>query len=421
MQGYVHLCICMHAYIGALDMLLALLRVTGTALRADDPTALRDIIQLVRSRANAEGAAAMLSARGRFVLDFIYDLQNNRVKKSGGGGTGISANAAEEVQRLAKWLQDYCKRAVEGGGGQLQVLRPGWQELVSPEGAGGRLGAGQWWEQGTKLEPIKMKRSGAKDFNGETEEGVSVGNDREAQLKQVASKHKMGSEVRKAVFMVMMSSEDYLDATEKLLRLSLPETQAREIVRVAFHCCCHEQGWNPFYAYLLTHLCSLDKHHQFTLRLCFWDAFKEMSGWAESTAGKAKIANVAQLLAHAWIGKALSLSLLKPVEIEQMGAGGHLCLTLAFRALVLQGEPHSLAKLVQKIAGGDRETAELRAGLKWFFYKHMNAQKGAARHAGFGGGTDLPSGKVAADPKEKKLVLAQRVKVFVDLLEQCGN
>ena len=47
------------------------------------------MIQLVRTRAAAEGAAASLSARGRFVLDFIYDLQNNRLKKNA-SATGIA-------------------------------------------------------------------------------------------------------------------------------------------------------------------------------------------------------------------------------------------------------------------------------------------------------------------------------------------
>ena len=51
--------------------------------------------------------------------------------------------------------------------------------------------------------------------------------------------------------------------------------------------------------------CSLDKHHQFTLRLSFWDAFKEMDEWTNTPAGKLKIANVAQLLAHAWGSAAL--------------------------------------------------------------------------------------------------------------------
>ena len=40
-------------------------------------------------RAAAEGAAASLSGRGRFVLDFIYDLQNNRLKKNA-SATGIA-------------------------------------------------------------------------------------------------------------------------------------------------------------------------------------------------------------------------------------------------------------------------------------------------------------------------------------------
>ena len=70
---------------GSLDMMLALLRALGPSLRSDDPSSLRDIIQLVRTRATQEGASCSLSGRGRMVLDFIYDLQNNRLKK----GTGL--------------------------------------------------------------------------------------------------------------------------------------------------------------------------------------------------------------------------------------------------------------------------------------------------------------------------------------------
>jgi hypothetical protein len=61
---------------------------------------------------------------------------------------------------------------------------------------------------------------------------------------------------------------------------------------------------------------------------------------------------------------ALSLSLLKPIEIERMGDGGHLCLKLALRALLLQCGQHSLEKLVRRIAGADAEMADLRAGLR---------------------------------------------------------
>ena len=489
---------------GSLDMMLALLRASGPTLRSDDPSSLRDIIQLVRTRATREGASDSLSARGRVVLDFIYDLQNNRIKKGTGldrdslyalrplavpvftgtltivkvpvntgiyqtlcvrvappccvpaasqicssfvcgivfsllclpwcitshhltcvvhsvhaGATGIAAVAAEEAQRLAKWVRGHSK-SLQGAGQSLQMLRPNWKDLAVIERRGGRMGAGQWWEQGVKLEPIRMNRSGNKSLSGGTQEEEAAGGEHEKQLRQLAGSHKMGSEVRKAIFMVMMDSEDYQDAAEKLLRLNLQESQAREIIRVAFHCCCHEQGWNPFYAYLISHLCSIDKHHQFTLRLCFWDAFKEMGAWAATEAGKMKIANVAQLLAHAWASAALSLSLLKPIEIEQMGEGGHLCLKLAFRALLLQCGQHTQAKILSKISAAESEMADLRAGLKWFFFKHMKAQK-VVSHSGFGGGTDLPSGQVAKESSDKKVLLQQRVQTFVGLLSKCAS
>jgi nucleolar MIF4G domain-containing protein 1 len=402
---------------GSLDMLLALLRTSGAALRADDPAALREIIQLVRTRAGAGGASDSLSGRGRFVLDFIYDLQNNRLKK-GAGGTGIAAVAAEEAARLGKWLRDYCKKP-NGDALLLQLLRPNWQDLVVVEKAGGRMGAGQWWEQGIKLEPVRMKHSGAKGLQAHAEEEV-VGGERAAKLNKLAGAHKMGSDVRKAIFMVMMDSEDYLDATEKLLRMKLPDAQAREIVRVAFHCCCHEGGWNPFYAHLLTHLCSVDRHHQLTLRLCFWDAFKAVDVWADSASGRRKIGNLAQLLAHAWVSSALSLSLLKPIEIEKLGEGGSFCMRLAFRALLLQGGDQTLAKLVGKIAGGDRDMAELRAGIRWFFHKFMGGK--AEKSAGVGEGEgELPTGEVKKESRDKKELLAERVQAFIGLLAKCCN
>ena len=78
-----------------------------------------------------------------------------------------------------------------------------------------------------KLEPIRMSRSGQKGLaggggvtqgGGAEEEG---GGEPEASLRKLAAAQKMGTDVRKAIFMVIMDSEDYLDATEKLLRLGL--------------------------------------------------------------------------------------------------------------------------------------------------------------------------------------------------------
>jgi len=112
----------------ALEQLLALLRVCGAALRADDPAALKDIIVLAKERAKALHAEAGgetggggaggageaadgegdsggggLAGRSRFLLDFIADLQNNRTRRR----AGAARVAEEEVARLGKWLRTY--------------------------------------------------------------------------------------------------------------------------------------------------------------------------------------------------------------------------------------------------------------------------------------------------------------------------
>ena len=53
----------------------------------------------------------------------------------------------------------------------------------------------------------------------------------------------MNTDIRRSIFVVLMSSEDYVDACERLGQLNLTEVQQREIVRVLLHCCGNVSGW----------------------------------------------------------------------------------------------------------------------------------------------------------------------------------
>jgi len=68
----------------------------------------------------------------------------------------------------------------------------------------------------------------------------------------------MNTDVRRAIFCAIVTSDDYLDAFEKLMRLKLSNKQDREIVNVLVHCCQAEKNYNPFYGHLATKLCSLN-------------------------------------------------------------------------------------------------------------------------------------------------------------------
>lgn len=108
-----------------------------------------------------------------------------------------------------------------------------------------------------------------------------------AKVLKLARKQRMNTEVRRNIFCVIMTSEDYLDAFEKLLRLvgsrllqkgcgelwlkrsvlslcrmGLKDKQEREIVHVLMDCCLQEKTFNAYYAVLGGKFCSHDRRFQ---------------------------------------------------------------------------------------------------------------------------------------------------------------
>lgn len=51
---------------------------------------------------------------------------------------------------------------------------------------------------------------------------------------QLAAAQRMNTDARKAIFCIIMSGEDYIDAFEKLLRLDLPGKQVRLFLVIRF-------------------------------------------------------------------------------------------------------------------------------------------------------------------------------------------
>ena len=94
---------------------------------------------------------------------------------------------------------------------------------------------GRWWLIGSGW---SRASSGVIGGSVEQEAPVNINmNEFDAKLLEVARKQRMNTDVRRAIFCIVMGSEDYLDAFEKLVRLGLKNKQEREIVFVIIHCC----------------------------------------------------------------------------------------------------------------------------------------------------------------------------------------
>merc|ERR1719502_433989 len=71
-----------------------------------------------------------------------------------------------------------------------------------------------------------------------------------------------------------MTSEDYMDAVERLSKLNLKGKQNHEIPRVVVTCLEQERVYNPYYACIAQKLCHDSRASTFTFTLCLWDAMK---------------------------------------------------------------------------------------------------------------------------------------------------
>jgi hypothetical protein len=116
----------------------------------------------------------------------------------------------------------------------------------------------------------------------------------------------MNTDVRRNIFIVLMSSEDYADAVEKLLKMKLKDKQDREIAREIVLCAAQERVHNPYYELVAARFCNLNHGFKITFQYVLWDEIKSVG-----EADVRRISNMAKLYGHLIAVRALSISVLK--------------------------------------------------------------------------------------------------------------
>lgn len=267
------------------ELLLRVLRVSGYHLRSDDPTSLKDIVLEVQSKAK-DREKGPNSFRLDFMIETIIDLKNNKRKLSG-------TNSGEDLERLRKFVQNMTKKRLAMGS---EALRFGLKDLREADKKG------KWWITGAAW--VGRESTGPADTAG-GDSGDSPAAANEALL-ALARKVNMNTDVRRNIFVVLMSSEDYADAVEKLLKLKLKDKQDREIARVIVLCAAQERVHNPYYELVAARFCNLNHGFKITFQYVLWDEIKTVAD-----ADVRRINNVAKLYGHLVAVRALSISVLK--------------------------------------------------------------------------------------------------------------
>ncbi|KAG8932577.1 suppressor of glycerol defect [Tulasnella sp. 417] len=337
------------------ELFLKLLKSIGVRLRQDDPMALKDIVQLVQTKVAGQDRSAQ-SSRTRFMLETLTNLKNNKLglvdpKRKVGQAHGQLVT--EAVERMKKFVNGIGKKKTVRGNEPLNVSL---QDLRSADTKG------KWWLVGSAWagNPLADRKEKRDDDAGDEDrlvldEEAKAHAEQSAALLKLAKKQGMNTDVRRSIFVVLMSSEDYVDACERLGHLKISDQQRPEVIRVLLHCLGNEKAYNPYYTLIAQHLSTSIRNVRFSLQYCLWDLFREFGepigrptddgddggGEDERLVSKTKLRNLAKAYAW-WVAKgAVALDAFKPLNFLALKSQTTLFLRAFFAQLFVSAQSAS--------------------------------------------------------------------------------
>lgn len=240
-----------------IEVLIFVLHNIGLQLRKKDPASIKLILDLFNQKKNSymaqrrlDGSSAAaqqpdqtspMDTKLKFLVLELQDIKNNK---------GSVTLQVRSIEHLQTWLKRDKKLSNELLIKPLEVSLDQVRKSLTSATA-------NWWKSNDgqasgqdEEEKLSQWKAPTTDWKKDSKESN--------QVNEIAKKHHMVTDVKKAVFQAIVQSEDYLQAFEQLNRLNLKKTQQREIIRVLFHCCLSEKTFNTFYALLCQRFIKFD-------------------------------------------------------------------------------------------------------------------------------------------------------------------
>ncbi|XP_037691655.1 nucleolar MIF4G domain-containing protein 1 isoform X2 [Choloepus didactylus] len=337
-----------------IELILLMLKNVGFSLRKDDALSLKELITEAQTKATGVGNKFQDQTRVRFMLDTMLALKNNDMRK-------IPGYDPEPIEKLRK-LQRTLVRNI--GSGTETHLRVSWDSILNAEQIG------RWWIIGSSWSGAPMLDSSNNKIQQKQPAGTVS-----SKILALARKQRMNTDIRRNIFCTIMTSEDFLDAFEKLLKLGLKDQQEREIVHVLMNCCLQEKTYNPFYAFLASKFCDYERRFQMTFQFSIWDKFRDLENLPATN-----FSNLVHLVAHLLKTKSLPLSILKVIEFSELDKPRVHFLRQVLHMLLTETEVEDLGLIFARVSDNPK-LGMLREGLKLFIshflLKNVQAHKSA--------------------------------------------
>jgi len=179
------------------ELLLKVVRNSGSQLRQDDPTSLKDIVTMMQPAISRAGLQN-LSTRTRFMIETLTNLKNNKSKLS----TATSVVNSESSNRMRKTLGSLNSRQLRTS----EPLRASLNDIRQVETKGKWWLVGASWKNDVDAEdtPAKTSKETVKNDELHIDDAEDLG---VTDLLQMAREQRMNTDIRRAIFVSIMSSE----------------------------------------------------------------------------------------------------------------------------------------------------------------------------------------------------------------------
>jgi nucleolar MIF4G domain-containing protein 1 len=204
------------------------------------------------------------------MIDTITDLKNNRVKS----GIGASVTS-EHITKMRKILGSLNNSRVIRASEPINITRSDIHDSSKK---------GKWWLVGAswREDPLVSARQELSDMQMKNADAMEDDSEAEPDLGDLAKAHRMNTDVRRSIFVAIMSANDFQDAHVRLLKLRLKRAQEFEIPRVLLHCAMEEEAHNPYYTLIARRLCGESgRRLKMSFTFALWNIFKRMGEQGE--------------------------------------------------------------------------------------------------------------------------------------------
>ncbi|KAK3391578.1 hypothetical protein B0T20DRAFT_473128 [Sordaria brevicollis] len=356
------------------ELLLRIVRIAGPALRQDDPMSLKDIVTLIRP-AVAKIGEKNLSVRTKFMIETINDLKNNKMKT----GVGASAVLQEHTTKMKKLL---------GTLKTTKTAEPLRMTLADIRDADKK---GKWWLVGASW--AGKDKDGDKKASAQDDDAIQTNADSDDEsfmledvedmpdLGELARENQMNTDVRRSIFVSIMSATDYEDAYYRILKLRLNKERQREVPYVIIQCAGAEQHYNPYYTLVAKKLCS-DRKIRWSFQDALWKLFRRLGESVfgddvedeedEDAMDMRRLVNIAKLFGAMVAGGSLGLAILKCLNLPYLQTKTRALVEIMLITVLLEagkGGDKGRDEVITSVFAAVEGVPELARGLQWFIKK----------------------------------------------------